>query len=174
MVFIKAKEGPPNCGEPESKFTVQYFDEHGNMTIRGGGSRAWRCNNPGNLRASKYSTSADRKSIGTAKYGTDEYAVYPDYKTGHEALTVMLRGSVYSPKTLKEAMIYYDGTNPKYIDIIVSKTGFDPLRIIKSLNNQEFEKFWHAIEETEKWEPGKEDLIEKWYITGVRKKLNVI
>lgn len=57
MVFIKAQSGPPNFGDPEAMFTVQYFDEDGNMTIRGGGSRAWRCNNPGNLRKSKYSTS---------------------------------------------------------------------------------------------------------------------
>lgn len=40
MVFVSAKAGPPNIGDPPSKFTVQYFDEQGNMTIRSGGSRA--------------------------------------------------------------------------------------------------------------------------------------
>ena len=49
MVFVSAKVGPPNVGDPVSKFTVQYFDEQENMTIRSGGKRAWRCNNPGNL-----------------------------------------------------------------------------------------------------------------------------
>jgi hypothetical protein len=29
MVFVKAKAGPPNIGDPPSKFTVQYFDEQG-------------------------------------------------------------------------------------------------------------------------------------------------
>ena len=51
MVFVSAKAGPPNVGDSPSKFTVQYFDEQGNMTIRSGGTRAWRCNNPGNLQA---------------------------------------------------------------------------------------------------------------------------
>ena len=33
MVFVRAKVGPPNYGDPESMFTVQYFDELANMTI---------------------------------------------------------------------------------------------------------------------------------------------
>ncbi len=174
MVFVRAQIGLPNYGDSEIMFTVQYFDEQGNMIIRGGGSRAWRCNNPGNIHASKYSTSAKRHSIGIVKEGEDEDAVYPDYATGHEALVVMLRGSVYFPKTLREAMIHYDRKNPNYINIIVSKTGFDPERRVKSLNDQEFEKFWQAIEETEKWKKGKEEFIPRSIITGVRKHRGVI
>ena len=52
MVFIKAKAGSPLAGDSDSKFTVEYFDDNENMTIRSGGTRAWRCNNPGNLQAS--------------------------------------------------------------------------------------------------------------------------
>lgn len=63
MVFVKAKVGPRLAGDPDSKFTVHYFDEKGNLTIRSGGSRAWRCNNPGNLLKSSYSTGKDRHSI---------------------------------------------------------------------------------------------------------------
>jgi ribosomal protein S13 len=174
MVFVKAQVGPPNCGEPDDMFTVQYFDEQGNMRIRGGGTRAWRCNNPGNLLASRYSTGVKRRSIGTAGDGKNEYAVYPDYETGHEALVVMLKGGVYSSLTLREAMKRYDSTNPHYIDTIVSKTGFDSERKVKSLNDKEFEKFWWAIEDTEKWKVGKEDFIPKCYITGVRLKRGVI
>lgn len=40
MVFIKAQAGPPNIGDSAKKFTVQYFDEQGNMTIRSGDTRA--------------------------------------------------------------------------------------------------------------------------------------
>ena len=39
MVFVSAKAGPPNIGDDRSKFTVQYFDEQGNMIIRSGGTR---------------------------------------------------------------------------------------------------------------------------------------
>jgi hypothetical protein len=134
MVFVKAQGGPPNVGDPPSQFTVQSFDEEGNMTIRSGGKRAWRCNNPGNLVASPYSKSRVRGCIGTVTDGSTEYSIYPDYKTGHEALIVMLMGSVYSPLTLRAAMRKYDSSNPKYIDTIVKITKLDPERTIKSLN----------------------------------------
>ena len=49
MVFVSAKEGPPNYG-PKEPYTVQYFDEHGNMTIKSGGTKTWRNNNVGNLK----------------------------------------------------------------------------------------------------------------------------
>lgn len=174
MVFVRALVGPSNYGEPKGKFSVQYFDEKGNMTIRSGGSRAWRCNNPGNLLASRYSTGKSRRSIGKAGDSANEYAVYPDYETGHEALVVMLKGGVYSPLTLRTGIKRYDGTNPKYIDEVVAITGFDPERTIKSLSDKEFEKFWKAIEKIEKWEVGREDFIEKWDISAVHKKRGII
>jgi hypothetical protein len=54
MVFVRAQAGPPLAGDPRDMFTVQYFDEDGNLTIRSRGKRAWRCNNPGNLAKSPY------------------------------------------------------------------------------------------------------------------------
>lgn len=57
---------------------------------------------------------------------------------------------------------------------IISITGFDPERTVKFLNDKEFEIFWKAIERIEKWEVGREDFIEKWYISGVHKKNGVI
>lgn len=158
--FVKAKAGPALAGDPDVLFTVQYFDEKGNMTIRSNGSRAWRCNNPGNLRKSSYSMGKSRRSIGFAGFGEDFYPVYPDYETGHEALIVMLKGTIYSPLTLRAAMKRYDGTNPAYIDEIVKITKFDPERTIKSLSDKEFEVFWKAIELIEKWKIGSEVFIE--------------
>lgn len=174
MVFIHAKTGPANIGDPKSKFTVQYFDEQGNMTIRSGGTQAWRCNNPGNLHRGKYSMSAQRRAIGFAGDSEDEYAVYPDKETGHEALVVMLRGSVYSPKTLRAAIKYYESKKKDYIDIIVARTDLDPERTIKSLNDKEFESFWKAIEFVEDWTVGEEEFIPKWIISGVHKKRGII
>lgn len=40
MVYVSAKSGPPLAGDPDSMFTVHYFDEQGNMTLRSGGKRA--------------------------------------------------------------------------------------------------------------------------------------
>lgn len=174
MVFIKAQAGPANIGDPEGLFTVQYLDEKGNMTIRNNGSRAWRCNNPGNLRKSSYSIGKDRRAIGFAGAKNDWYAVYPDYETGHEALIVMLKGSKYSPLSLRAAIKRYDEYNPLYIDSIVGITGLDPDRTVGSLSPKEFELFWKAIEQVEDWKIGREDFIEKWYISGVHKKRGVI
>ena len=174
MAYVRAEVGPPNYGDPKDKFTVRYFDEKGNMTIRSGGTRAWRCNNPGNLLASPYSTGKNRRSIGKAGDSANKYAVYPDYETGHEALVVMLKGGVYSPLTLRAGIKRYDSTNPKYIDEVIKITGFDPERTIKSLSNKEFDMFWKAIEKVERWEVGREDFIEKWFISGVHKNYGVI
>ncbi len=102
------------------------------------------------------------------------YAVYPDYETGHEALVVMLRGSVYSPLTLKEASIRYVSGDKNHIHKIVKISGLDPNRTIKSLSNKEFEIYWKAIEQNEGWEVGDEDFIEKWIISGVHKKQGTI
>ncbi len=51
--------------------------------------------------------------------GKDTYTVYPDYETEYEALVVILKGSVYSPLTLRAAIKKYDCRNPNYIDEIV-------------------------------------------------------
>ncbi len=174
MVFVSAKSGPPNIGDPPSMFTVQYFDEQGNMIIRSGGKRTWRCNNPGALLKSPYSMSKDRRAIGSAGFGEYEYAVYPDYETGHEALVVMLRGSRYRNLTLLEASIRYVKEDPGHGPKIAKMSNLDPNRKISSLSDEEFERYWKAIEKNERWEVGEEDFIPKWIISGVHKKRGVI
>src|SRR5438105_1982858 len=177
MVFIKAKEGPPNVKAKEEDpdiFTVQYFDEVGNMTIRSDGSVAWRCNNPAAMLASPYSTSKDRRCIGIAGNAKYKYAVYPDYETGHEALIVMLKGSKYFHLTLRQASLRYVEEDPSHIYKIVKLSKLDPDRTIKSLNEKEFETYWKAIEQNEGWSRGSELFVDKWYITGVHKKRGVI
>lgn len=174
MTFIKAKAGPPNAGDSDEKFTVQYFDEQGNMTIRSGGTRTWRCNNPGALLKSSYSTGKDRRSIGTAGFGKYEYAVYPDYATGHEALIVMLKGSRYRNLTLLEASLRYVREDPGHGPKIAKMSNLDPNRKINTLSDDEFERYWKAIEKNECWNVGEEDFIPKGIISGVHKKKGVI
>lgn len=118
--------------------------------------------------------SQKRRAIGFAGDGVDIYAVYPDYETGHEALVVMLRGNIYSPLTLTQASKKYVASDPEHIHNVVKITKLDPNRTIKSLADKEFEIYWKAIEQIEGWEVGREDFIEKWYITGVHKKRGVI
>ncbi|MES2344651.1 MAG: hypothetical protein V4494_01750 [Chlamydiota bacterium] len=84
--------------------------------------------------------SKDRCAIGKAGDGKITYAVYPDYTTGHEALVVMLKGSIYSPLILRAALTRHNKGNSNDINQIVTITGFDPERRIKSLNEKEFER----------------------------------
>ena len=140
------------------------------MTIRSGGTRAWRCNNPGALLKSNYSTGKDRRSIGIAGFGKYEYAVYPDYEKGHEALIVMLRGSRYRNLTLLEASLRYVGEDPGHGSKIAKMSNLDPNRKLNTLSDEEFERYWKAIEKNKSWETGQEDFIEKWIISGVHKK----
>ena len=144
------------------------------MTIRSGGTVAWRCNNPAAMLASPYSTSKDRHCIGTAGNKEFKYAVYPDYATGHEALIVMLRGSKYFHLTLRQASKRYIKRDPDHINKIQKLSGLNPDRTINSLNTHEFERYWRAIEQNENWERGHDDFIDKQYITGVRIKHGII
>jgi hypothetical protein len=174
MPFVKAETGLAVAGDPDEKFTVRYFDEKENLTIRSGGSRAWRCNNPGNLKKSSYSISKKRRALGFVGLGENFYAVYPDYETGHEALVVMLRGNIYSPLTLRQASVKYVSSDPDHIHKIVKISKLDPNRTIRSLTDKEFERYWKSIEENEGWKIGNEDFIEKWIISKVHKKNGII
>ena len=53
-------------------------------------------------------------------------------------------------------------------------SNLDPNRKINSLSDEEFERYWKAIEKNECWEVGEEDFIPKWMISGVHKKRGVI
>ena len=174
MTYVKAKVGPANVGDSPRKFTVHYFDEAGNLTIRSEGTRAWRCNNPGALLKSPYSVSKRRRAIGSAGDEKNEYAVYPDYETGHEALVLMLRGNIYGPLTLEQASKRYVQEDPNHGPKIAKMAKLDLNRTIRSLSDEEFERYWKAIENNERWEVGSEDFIHRWHISAVHKKRGVI
>jgi hypothetical protein len=86
----------------------------------------------------------------------------------------MLRGSKYFHLTLRQASKRYIERDPDHIKKIKKLSGLDPDRTINSLETHEFERYWRAIEQNEKWEIGREDFINKWYITGVQLKHGII
>ena len=71
-------------------------------------------------------------------------------------------------------MEYYEKKKTDYIDIIASRTGLDPERALKSLNDKEFESFWKAIEFVEGWTEGEADFIPRGIISGAHKKRGII
>ncbi len=80
MPYIKARPSANNSAN------VIYISSDGSLTVWYSGSRAWRNNNPGNIR---YTPFAKRHgAIGKA----GGFAVFPDYNTGRAALSALLRG----------------------------------------------------------------------------------
>ncbi len=65
-MFIRAKTGKGN--------SVVYYDEDENISIWTGGTRAWRNNNPGNIRPSQFSYK--NGAIGSA----GGFAIFPTYQ----------------------------------------------------------------------------------------------
>ncbi len=81
--------------------TIQYVDAQGHDVIREGGSRAWRNNNPGNIRKGSFANSA-------GAIGDDgAFAIFPDYKTGLKAVVTLLRSTAYTSLTLVDAVFKY-------------------------------------------------------------------
>ena len=171
MTFIRAKEGPPNYGLNEH-YTVQYFDEHGNMTIRSGGKKTWRNNNVGNLKYfNKGSFACRNGAIGVA----DQMAIFPDIETGRRAMVKLIQGPSYCDLRIEQLSDKYDEENKiEHLRMLKSISKLDLTKKIKDLTPEEFEKLRITLERIEGWGVGREEFIEKWYITGVHKKRGVI
>ncbi|PZP39138.1 MAG: hypothetical protein DI585_05050 [Pseudomonas fluorescens] len=94
MTFIKATEA-----RIKAQRATIYTDEHGSTETRLGGSPAWRNNNPGNIRPSKY----NKEQIGTA-WG---FAVFPSEAAGLRAMQSLLSRPLYAKLTLEKAIFKY-------------------------------------------------------------------
>lgn len=86
----------------------------------------------------------------------------------------MLRGSRYRNLNLLEASLRYVKEDPGHGQKISKMSNINPNRKISSLSDEEFERYWKAIEKNERWDVGEEDFIPKGIISGVHKKRGVI
>lgn len=125
----------------ESRITV-LEKANGDKEERVGGSPAWRNNNPGNLRPSRY----NKGQIGEA-WG---FAVFPDKETGLAAMKALLRRPLYAKLTLEQAILKYAppaDNNPSHAYMMfvsaVSKVGLN--RVLKTLDELEFESVVFAM-----------------------------
>ena len=75
--FISATSG--------QKHTIIYTDSYGKKYEYSKGDPAWRNNNPGNLK------SGDVSKLNNQIGKVGEFAIFPDYNTGHAALLDCLR-----------------------------------------------------------------------------------
>jgi len=124
----------------------------GSKEVRSGGTRAWRNNNPGNIRSGKF---ADRYgAIGSA----GGFAVFPDEKTGKAASEALLKTSVYSKLTINEAIARRSPSNEnntiKLQSDIHKIGGFQGNEVIEDLNSEQMSRLVEAIQRTEGWKEG--------------------
>jgi len=103
------------------------------------GTVAWRCQNPGNLKNTRFSKSYG--SIGQDHLG---HAVFPTLEAGNKAHFNLLfnPNSVYYNLTLLDALKRYapesDGNNPyKYQRYITQKSGIESDRLLRTLSTDE-------------------------------------
>lgn len=117
-----------------------------------GGTRAWRNNNPGNIRMSDFSRRAG--AIGTA----GGFAVFPDEQTGMRAVKQLLRSESYNKLTIAGAISRYappaENNTAAYHRSIEKMTGLSINRIMSDLSDTELDKVANAIRQIEGWKPG--------------------
>jgi hypothetical protein len=138
---------------------VVYFSDDGNKLVRQGGSRAWRNNNPGNIRYTEFSR--QHGAIGTA----GGFAVFPDYQAGRNALSLLLRNAKYIHLSISAAISRYappkENDTERYLALMARMTGLDIQRRLVDLNASDFEKVVGAIQQIEGYIVGVEKTVRK-------------
>lgn len=117
--FVRAYEGREGHAPTGARMTV-YEADNGEKEMRIAGSPAWRNNNPGNLRPSRY----NKGQIGSA-WG---FAVFDSREDGLFAMKDLLKRSVYARLSLKEALYRYappadDNPTHAYLDYVSRRSG---------------------------------------------------
>jgi hypothetical protein len=136
--------------QSHSKLTIHNHD--GSNETRSGGSRSWRNNNSGNLRAGTFANS--HGAIGSA----GGFAVFPDEATGDVASEALLKTPIYSKLTIDEAIARRspssENDTSNLQNTIRKIAGFTGSEVIGDLSDDEISRFAAAIKRTEGWIPG--------------------
>lgn len=133
--------------------SVLYSDDNGRLTIRTEGSRAWRNNNPGNIRDGDFAKK--HGAIGEA----GGFAVFPNETAGRKALSDLLNTKPYQSLTVGEAIKRYAPPNEnntvQYIRNIEILSGVKATKPIRNISFAEKERMIDTIKRIEGWQAGK-------------------
>lgn len=151
---------PPNTSDrpiqaTESGKDVIYIYTNQSKKRRHNGTRAWRNNNPGNIRPGRFS---DRiGGIGRA----GGFAVFPDEQTGLDAIVRLLKTDSYQKKTLAGAIRSWappsDGNNTSAYQRQVEKAiGVSINTPMRNLTDSQLYQLATIIRKIEGWNPGTE------------------
>lgn len=119
-----------------------------------GGSKAWRNNNPGNLKYGDFAKGAG--SIGEDYSG---FAIFSSYDDGFKALKKLLKTDTYQKLTLEEAIKRYapesdNNDTKKYIKDVVDGTRFSKDTKLSSLSDDQITKLANVIKKLEGYSAG--------------------
>lgn len=150
--FINSPDKPAYSVSEPSKGTVTIKKPDGSEETRTGGSRAWRNNNPGNLRSGTFAN--NHGAIGSA----GGFAVFPDEETGDAASAALLRTPTYSGLSVDDAIARRSPSNENDTstlqNTIHNMSGLSGDEIVGELDDNEMSKLTDAIKRTEGWIPG--------------------
>jgi hypothetical protein len=131
---------------------IFYFDHHDNKYVAKDGSLAWRLNNPG-LLSSHSLAKINYKAIGT--HGGR--AIFPDLRTGKNALRAWILSPKYSKSPLQEIAKYYQPDNSEnYLKGLNALTGIPSKAKPRSLSSTDFENLFNAIQKLAGFSPENE------------------
>ena len=137
----------------ESGYDVIVVAPDGKKYRRSGGTRAWRNNNPGNIRPGKFTRSVG--AIGSA----GGFAVFPDEQTGMQAITKLLLTNSYRNLTVAGAIRRWappsENNTAGYQRRVAQLTGLSINRRISELSAEELMRVANAIRSVEGWKPGR-------------------
>lgn len=133
---------------------VVYQSEDGSETIREGGSRSWRNNNPGNIEDGRFTQRCG--SIGT----DGRFAIFPDEELGLRCISRLLLTPSYKKLTLKRAILRYAPSNENdaeaYAQDVSDRTGIGLDQIVGELSDDQRDRIAAAIQIHEGWRAGRE------------------
>lgn len=131
--------------------SVIYIYNDGSRVVRNNGTRAWRNNNPGNLRY--YDFAKKNGAIGEA----GQYAVFPDEETGMRALHTLLQTESYQKLTIESALKRYDPvTWETYTRKLTRLTGLSANTKLCNLTVAQLDVMAKTIRQLEGWIVGQE------------------
>lgn len=164
---VDSLAGAPACLQSvrEQGRDVIYVYNNGDEITRKKGSRAWRNNNPGNLRYSPFS----RKEGAIGECG--KYAVFPDEETGMNALRKLLATESYQKLTIAAAVNRYSPEGAAGVALYISKlkklTGLPATTRLRDLNREQLNMVANSIREIEGWIIGHEEQTKRERISNV-------
>lgn len=147
-----ASQEPFAVSAQKANRDVLYIMNNGDTIRRSGGSLAWRNNNAGNL---VYGPKTEK--WGAIGKGPRGFAIFPDEKTGRDALDSLLRTS-YANMSISAAIFKYAPPSENdvglYLNRLKNMTGLNLNTKIGALNKQQLEKVMDAICVIEGWREG--------------------